>query len=216
MSPRSARQRVLACCFLGLLLAGCATRPPTLDQPAGTAVPAVESPEAFAAQSAREAMLAEPGSWRLRGRVAFAAAGDGATVLVDWTQRGEAFDVRLSAPITGRQWRLSGRPGEAALAGFDDGPRLGSDAEALLFDATGWRLPVRLFPYWARGARGPGAAAGLAVAADGRPLGWRQAGWQLHFRDWWPGEPALPRRVFADAEGASVRLVVAEWSALPE
>jgi hypothetical protein len=47
-------------------------------------------------------------------------------------------------------------------------------------------------------------------------MGFRQDAWTLSFRDWWPGEPPLPRRVFAEAEGASVRLVVSEWKARPE
>jgi outer membrane biogenesis lipoprotein LolB len=71
-------------------------------------------------------------------------------------------------------------------------------------------------PDWVRGLRGPGPVAGLSVDAEGRPVGFRQDAWTLSYRDWWPGDPPLPRRVFAEAEGASVRLVVSEWKARPE
>jgi len=199
------------------LLVGCATRTslparPAPPEPSGGPALA-DATQAYAAQSAREAQLAALGDWRLRGRIAFAGARDGATVQIDWTQQGEAFVIRLTAPITGRQWQLRGQPGEAELVGLDGGPRRADDAERLLLEATGWRLPVTQFPHWVRGARGPGSAEALAVDAEARPVGWSQAGWHLHFRDWWPGDPPLPRRVFAEREGASVRLVVATWSA---
>lgn len=207
--------RLIALGGVALLLAGCATLRP-LPQPAVAAADTgPDAGAAYAAQSAREAFLAETaGHWRLRGRVAFANGRDAATVQLDWTQRGEAFDLRLVAPISGRQWRLSGRPGQAELQGLDAGPRHGADAQSLLREATGWVLPLRHFQHWVRGARGDGAAAGLEVDALGRPLAFRQDGWSLRYLDWWPGELPLPRRVFAEREGAWVRLVVVEWQAL--
>lgn len=195
-----------------VLLGGCAT--PRLGAPPGAAS-AVDAPDAiatFAAQSAREAQLATQGDWRLEGRVAFASGADGASAGIRWTQRGDAFDIELAAPVTGRTWRLRGGADGAVLEGVDGGPRTGADAEALLFEATGWRLPVRHLPAWVRGARGGGPAQALVVDAAGRPVAFEQSGWRLVYRDWWPGEPALPRRVFASTEGASVRLVVGTWS----
>ena len=197
---------------VGLLgLGGCAHRTMAPDPEVGAGAGLPDATSAYAAQSAREARLADADDWRLRGRVAFANGRDGATVQIDWTQRGEAFDIRLVAPITGRSWVLQGGPEGASLQGLEGGPREAADAEALLFEATGWRLPVRHFPHWVRGARGPGPAQALAVDGEGRPMAWTQDGWQLRFPDWWPGDPPLPRRVFADREGASVRLIVAEW-----
>lgn len=201
-----------------LTLSGCATwrgavPPPASDDLAATL--AVDAAMAYATQGAREVELAQRPDWHLKGRVAFANGSDGATVQIDWTQSGEAFDIRLAAPITGRQWRLSGRPGQAELLGFDDGPRRAPDAEALLREATGWDLPVAHFPRWVRGARGAGSAVDLSVDAEGLPLGWEQAGWAVQFRDWWPGEPPLPRRVFASRDPASVRLIITEWSEGP-
>lgn len=207
-----------------LLTTGCATQravgpSPTAGEgaPAAEAVaPPVDSPEAFAALAARDAQLRDAAGWALTGRFAVARGNDGGTLNVHWVQTGAAFDIRLSAPVTGRQWRLSGSAEGATLEGLGDGLRQGPDAESLLLEATGWRLPIRQMPDWVRGLRGPGPVAGLSVDAEGRPMGFRQDAWTLSFRDWWPGDPPLPRRVFAEAEGASVRLVVSEWRARPE
>lgn len=177
------------------------------------AAPPIDAPEAFAALAARDAALRPVAGWAFSGRLAVARGNDGGTLNVRWTQAGDAFDLRLSAPVTGRQWRLHGNAGGAILEGLEDGPRQGPDAESLLLDVTGWRLPIRQMPDWVRGLRGPGPVAGLAVDANGRPIAFRQDAWALSYRDWWPGEPALPRRVFAETTGASVRLVVTAWAA---
>lgn len=203
-----------------LLATGCATQrgvaPSSASvpgSPAAGVAPPPDSPEAFAALAARDAQLRDAPDWALSGRLAVARGNDGGTLNIQWVQSGDTFDIRLSAPVTGKQWRLSGNAKGATLEGLDGGVRQGPDAEALLLDATGWRLPVRQWPDWVRGLRGPGPVTGLSVDAEGRPRGFRQEAWTLTYRDWWPGEPPLPRRVFAEADGASVRLVVSEWKA---
>lgn len=215
MSPAVSRRRLALIALIAAFAVGCASRgvrpvDPVIEPVAGPSL----DPVVYAMQSARESRLAEQSDWRLRGRVAFANGRDGTTVQIDWTQRGEAFDIRLVAPITGRSVALRGGPEGAELVGLDGGPRHALDPEALLLDATGWTLPVRQFPAWVRGARGPGPTQGLALDPEARPQGWVQAGWTLRYPDWWPGDPPLPRRVFAERGEASVRLVIAEWSAL--
>jgi outer membrane lipoprotein LolB len=226
--PPSSRPafRAATLAFVALLAAGCATRPlrpadPEAAPPAATTTapvdavaPPVDSPEAFAALAAREAAMDERAGWQLKGRMAVARGDDGGTLNVDWMQWGGVYMIRLTAPVTGRQWRLTGTPKGATLEGLDGGPREGADAESLLLEATGWRLPVAQMPGWVRGRRGAGPIESLAVDAEGRPVGFRQGGWTLVYRDWWPGDPPLPRRVFAETDGASVRLVVSEWAAL--
>jgi len=204
-----------------LALGGCATprgAAPLAGEPAATAeatAGVLDATTVFATQSAREARLAALDTWQLEGRAAFASGREGASARIRWIQRGEHFDIALAAPVTGRTWRLHGGLDAATLDGLDGGSRTGPDAEALLFEATGWRLPVRHLPAWVRGARGDGPAQALAVDATGLPLAFEQAGWRLTYRDWWPGDPALPRRVFASADGASVRLLIGAWS-VPE
>ncbi len=210
--------------LLVLFATGCATQRVAAPSPVAgeggvptqAVAPPRDSPEAFAALAARDAQLRDAPGWALAGRLAVARGDDGGTLNVQWVQMGASFDIRLSAPVTGRQWRLSGSAEGATLEGLEGGLRQGADPEALLLEATGWRLPIRQMPDWVRGLRGPGPVAGLSVDAEGRPEGFRQDAWTLTYRDWWPGDPPLPRRVFAEAEGASVRLVVSEWKARPE
>lgn len=187
-----------ACLALALLvLAACAPAP--VRGPGDAAQ--------LAAQLAHEAALAADPDWGLEGRLAVRAGGEGGSGRLEWTQRGEDFRIRLSAPVTGQGWALVGGPGEARLEGLDEGQLAGDDPRRLLAEATGWDIPVQDLAYWVRGGRAPGPAE-LEFGPDGRPARLLQQGWTVEYREW-AGD--RPRRVFASRGEASVRLVVDRW-----
>lgn len=185
---------------LSLLAAGCAPAPvrPQIAADEGT-------------QQAREAALARTPDWGFRGRVAVSAGSNGGSAGIHWRQHGADFDIELTAPITAQSWHLRAQAGRVTLEGLQGGTREGVDAEALLLEATGWRMPVASMAAWARGARAAGLPAELSVDAQGRPALLQQAGWNIEYRAWLGGEPPLPQKVFAKQGDASVRLVVDAW-----
>lgn len=193
-------KRWMACGLLALLATGCTT---TATRQGGDA-------SLLAAQSAREAMLAGQSQWTLAGRLSVSAAGDGGSGRIEWQQRGEDFDIRLSAPVTRKSWRLQRLGGQATLEGLEGGVRTGTDAEALLLEATGWRIPLAALADWARGARARGPAT-IEFTPTGLPALIAQQGWQVEYREWDAADPARPRRVFARQGDATVRLVVESW-----
>jgi outer membrane lipoprotein LolB len=186
--------------LLAMLAAGCAQAPVR---------PAIEADEG--AQQVREAMLATQADWAFRGRVALSLGGKGGNAGIRWRQQGADYQIELSAPITAQSWRLKSQAGRVSLEGIEGGPREGSDAEAMLLEATGWRIPVAAMSAWARGARAPGSQAALTVDAQARPALLRQDGWNIEYRAWFEGQPPLPQKVFARQDDASVRLVIDAW-----
>jgi len=203
------RWRIVACAGL-LLLGGCASTLQVAE------LPPAQRAAAFERQAAREQVLAGVPVWSLSGRVALTNAGRGGSGGIDWRQQGDAYVVTLSAPITRQGWRLEGGEGMARLEGLAGGTRVGSDAAALLREATGWEIPVASLASWVRGARDPEAgAATLAFGADGRLARMQQDGWRLAYGEW-VARPALgielPTRIEAERGEARVRLVVDGWS----
>jgi outer membrane lipoprotein LolB len=186
--------------LLALLLAGCTTVAPRQGSDAAL----------LAAQSAREAGLAQQADWSMAGRLSVSAAGEGGSGRIQWQQRGDDFDIRLSAPVTRKSWRLQRQGGLATLEGLEGGPRSGPDAEALLLEATGWRIPLAALGDWARGGRSGGPAT-VEFTPAGLPALISQQGWQVEYREWDAADPARPRRVFARQGEATVRLVVESW-----
>ncbi len=198
LAARGRRVAIAALCVIGL----------------GACAPALQRPAAAAdeqAQAQREAALAARPDWSLVGRVAVSQAGEGGSARIEWSQRGKDFDIKLAAPITRQSWTLSRHGGLARLDGLDGGPREGADAELLLREATGWQLPVDTLAAWVRGAR---ADAGAALESDpqGRPALIRESGWTVEYRDWNPGDPPMPAKLFARKDPASVRLVIERWA----
>lgn len=197
-----AATRSLRCLVLAgvlLTLAAC-TRAPTRTPGAADLV----------AQEQREAELADERRWSLSGRIAVSDDGDGGSGRIDWRQDGERFRIEIRAPVSRRTWRLVGEPGDVVLEGLDGGPRRGTSAEALLQSEVGWTVPIVDMIAWMRGARGNGSAE-LTLDAEGRPAQLVQSGWRVDYREWFDGDPALPRKVFAARAEQRVRLVVERW-----
>ena len=193
-------KRLLAAAFAALLVSACATTAPRQSSDVGL----------LAAQSAREATLAEQANWTLAGRLSVSANGEGGNGRIEWQQRGEDFEIRLSAPVTRKSWRLVRTQGQATLEGLEGGTRAGPDAEALLREATGWLIPLDALGAWARGARARGPAT-VEFTPEGLPALIAQQGWRVEYREWDAADPARPRRVFATQGDATVRLVVEAW-----
>ena len=119
----------LAC--LALVLAACAQAP---GRPA--------SGGGAEGQAQREASLQSEATWGFAGRVAIDHAGRAGNARIEWKQRGEDFDITLSAPVTRQSWRLVREAGRSRIEGLEGGIREGADAEGLLHESTGWRIPV--------------------------------------------------------------------------
>ena len=172
---------------------------------------------AQARQAEREAALRPVSDWSLEGRIAVSNDGKGGSGRIDWTQRGQAYAVSLSAPVTRQSWRLSAGPDGARLEGVEGGPRSGPDAQQLLLEATGWAIPVGALSDWVRGLRAEAAGpARMEFEATGRLARLHQGGWVIDYV--WPDAsdasagPVLPRRLDARQGEARVRLLVDTWT----
>ncbi|NYZ61686.1 lipoprotein insertase outer membrane protein LolB [Luteimonas deserti] len=212
MTPR------LAClALLAGALAACSSVPER--PPARTAVLAPEARLAAEARLAeRESVVRALPAYGFAGRVAMSNGRDGGNGRLDWRQSGASFSVALTAPVTRQSWRLTGDPDRARIEGLDGGPREDSDVVRLLWEATGFDIPVAALAAWAAGMRAEPARFGEAeveFTADGQLARLRQNGWTIDYLDWQSDAagsvPALPVRINAAREAARVRLIVDAW-----
>lgn len=71
---------------------------------------------------------------------------------MEWQQHGGSYRIVLSVPVSRQSLVLNGSVnGPARLEGEGGEIRVGEAAEQMLFEATGWQIPMGLLPDWVRG-----------------------------------------------------------------
>lgn len=206
----------LASVALAMLLAGCASLPPSApgrgDAVAGDAAQRVRAE----ALGLADADCAAP-DWTMAGRVALSNGKQGGSGRIEWTQGAGSSRLLLTAPVTRQGWQLDVDGAGATLEGLPGGPLHDEDAARLLRDATGWEIPVAALGCWLRAAAADTARFGPAridYGMDLLPRRIEQGGWSVAYDGWKPDpSSALPMPARIDAQRGSdrVRLVVDRW-----
>ena len=165
-------------------------------------------------QAERELALQTQNQWSFRGRIAISDGKQAGTVKIHWQQRGEQFDIVISLPITNQKYRLRSVNKKVRLEGLGIVMLEGDDAEAVLQQVTGWRIPFKDMQLWLRGMR-TNSATRIDFGPTGLPAQFRENGWLVDYRDWNAAATPMPMKVFAnsssDGKNASVRLQIEAW-----
>lgn len=187
------------------VLAGCATQPRVV----------ISASERDQRQSQRDEHAREQRNFSLSGRIAIRNGDDGGSGRFEWQQDGEVMRFVLSAPLSNQTWTLEGMPGSYVLTDSKGQQQQDADAKRLVFDASGWVIPMDELSYWIRAARAPEALAGpaqLELAESGDLSSLRQAGWQVSFERFSEVNAIrLPVKIKATREAASVKVIIQRW-----
>ncbi|MFT3791396.1 MAG: outer membrane lipoprotein LolB [Rudaea sp.] len=169
------------------------------------------TPEALAAQEAREAALAGKSRWTLEARIAVSGENGGSGDLV-WRQDGDAYSFSVRG-ANARTLRLHGDAAQAVLEGVDAHPDVGGDPQMLLRDRLGAEVPFAALRRWALGLRVAGEPAQMQFDERNLPAQLVQDGWTVDYLDWFGEQsPPLPKKVFAARGRDKVKLVIQSWS----
>jgi outer membrane lipoprotein LolB len=206
--------RLAALALMVGVFAGCAT-----TAPPRTAAPPLSAEMLAERQRTRSEWLGLYDTWSFSGRAAISKGSKGGSGRIEWRQHDQRhYEIALSAPVTRQSWRLRGDLHSEAgrIEGLDGGPREGGSAQDLLFETTGWDVPVQQLGSWVRGAPAVDSPLQSVVYdAEGRPASFEQAGWTVRYAEWRPGptgQPDLPVRIEAESGDARVRLLIEDWT----
>ena len=87
-------------------------------------------------------------------------------------------------------------------------------SEMLGLQTIGVPIPVDAMSWWVRGLPSPNreAAVNMIATAEGTPIGFKQAGWQLSFSQFQRTDQyLLPRKVSGRLGDLSFKLVISDW-----
>lgn len=151
-------------------------------------------------------------SWDLSGAMAARSQRKSWTASINWTQHGAfAYQIRLFGPIGSGTVLIQKQGG---VVTYKDGPKIASSANAdkLLLEKTGVRLPVSSLYYWVRGLPAPGSVKSETRDNAGRLSVLRQSGYTIEFNEYMAvSSTVLPSRIKLQGNGVVIKLVIKRW-----
>ena len=153
-----------------------------------------------------------PSSWELSGAMAARNKTKAFTASVNWLQRGSnSYQIRLSGPLGSGAILIEKQNG---LVKFRDGPKSASskNADELLQQQTGIRLPVNNLYYWVRGIPAPGPVQSAKRSATNQLLVLQQAGFTIEYPSYSKtGNSVLPSIIKLQGNGVAIKFVIKRW-----
>ncbi|MBT5559972.1 MAG: outer membrane lipoprotein LolB [Proteobacteria bacterium] len=154
-------------------------------------------------------------AWEMRGRIAVRFDDVGETGNINWNKSIPEQSIRISGPLGVGAVLLTVDALGAEITDQKGNKHFAASAQELLFDATGWILPVENLSYWLQALPGPDGAIEYRVDDNNRLVELRQAGWHIEFGEYkeFNGHQ-LPAKLTAREGGLDktrVRLVINSW-----
>lgn len=194
--------------------------------------PALEDPSAT--WRSRQSQLVLLDSWNVQGRVSARSLNEGWQASLRWTRNERRHEIDLWGPLGRGHVRLTLDDSGAELRDSDQSTYYADDAQQLLFETTGWWLPLDGLNYWILGVPMPDTPSEHVLDESGRLMTLKQQGWNIRFVRYRRfGRFEFPEKLFIKREKADnvvvlesreyerevptleVRLVVEKWMLEP-
>ncbi|WOG29359.1 lipoprotein insertase outer membrane protein LolB [Endozoicomonas sp. 8E] len=189
--------------IFALLLSGCATAPKP--------VKGLSEAQRQSLWKAHQQQLSELDYWHLTGRLGLRVPGDSGTLSLEWQQNKENYLIYLDGPLGQAVAKINGQPGSVALEASGKAYQ-GQSPEKLLFELTGWDLPVSLLRYWVMGLPSPDTRATIQLNNQGYPEQITQQGWQVEYLQYGDFSGiTLPVRIKVRQGEVQATLFVRRW-----
>jgi outer membrane lipoprotein LolB len=166
----------------------------------------------------RTAVLSPLSYWELRGRLAVRTNGHGGQASLAWQRAADHHSIRLNGPFGSGLVRVTQDAQGARMQDADNRLYEAASAEALLYQYTGWQLPIASLEWWVRGLPVPGPGSRRELDASGRLHTLHQQGWDVQYEDYTgfdgfelPSRLTLSRAAAGPMPAMDVRLVIDRW-----
>lgn len=155
--------------------------------------------------------------WQLQGKIGFQQQGEGGSAYINWTQVADSFYITLSGPLGAGTTIISGNDSGARLESASDGTFIAESPEQLLYEHTGWHLPLHNLLYWIKGLPEPRLPAVTELDPQGYLRELTQGPWKLNFYRYKNTlDVALPHKIKITNLDLKVTLIINTWAPLDE
>lgn len=150
--------------------------------------------------------------WQMTGRLGLRVPGQSGSMSVEWLQNQQDYTIYLDGPLGKSLAKIESSVGEIQVEASGQ-KYTGQSPEILLYEITGWQLPVSFLRYWVQGMPVPGAP-GTTMELDnhGQLVQLQQAGWTVEYLEYQkPSTVSLPRRMRVTKDNIQMTLVARSW-----
>jgi outer membrane lipoprotein LolB len=152
-------------------------------------------------------------SWQIRGAMAAKNKAKGWSAAMSWIQHGpNSYQIRLMGPL-GSGTVLIDQKGNTIT--FQDGSKkiASHNADELLAQQTGIKLPVNNLYYWIRGLPAPGPVAAEHRDQNNHLVQLKQSGYTINFAKYTTVKGIdLPALIHLEGNGVMVKVVIQNWA----
>jgi outer membrane lipoprotein LolB len=185
------------------LLTACAPTPRSAEQPPANKIETLEK---------RKTETATVSSWEIKGAMAAKNKAKAWSASMNWVQKGtSSYQIRLMGPLGGGTVLIN-KTGNTIT--FQDGAKKSSstNAEELLLQQTGIRLPVSNLYYWVRGLPAPGSVHGEQHDKYNHLTQLQQSGYTVTFNQYTSVKGIdLPCAIRLEGNGVMVKVIIKNW-----
>ena len=151
-------------------------------------------------------------NWNFTGRLGLRVPKRSGSMSIEWLQNNQQYTIYLDGPFGVSLAQIEGNERQVSALVSDGGKIVGRTPEYLMYQLTGWDLPVSNLKYWVRGLPAPGGDAQISLNYAGVPEKISQQGWSveyLRFDD--ENGISIPSRIRASSGDIQITLVVSDW-----
>lgn len=148
--------------------------------------------------------------WQLSGKLAIITEQERGSARLNWQQDGDDYRLNLTSLIGTHILELNRQQGRLTLIDRDGKTHQSQNASALIYQLTGWDLPIDGLPLWIKGLPGKAhyqlnADKSLASVSDGA--------WQIDYQQYQDQDGyRLPHQLSLQGEQTRIKLQINQWS----
>ena len=151
-------------------------------------------------------------SWQLGGRISVRTEQEGWLASLQWLQAGARFQLSMQGPFGQGIVKVTGDAELVQLQAGDGRIYIDRDAESLIQQVLGIKIPVAGLRYWVHGLADPDQLAQSRWYPQGVRSELRQAGWIIQYQNYvMVADRELPTKIRMENTGLSIRLQIDDW-----
>lgn len=164
----------------------------------------------------RQQQLAGIEQWQLKGRIGISTEDSSGSAKLFWKQHADRYVLRIVAPLGQGTLLIEGSAAGVTMRNSKGEEFSASNVESLIWQQTGWIIPVSDLRYWILGLPADsGAGDTYQLDSNGHMTALNGRDWQINFQRYRRvGEYELPDKIRLQNSQLRIKLAITDWNIL--